>query len=46
MRLARLPEMLGEHAPQLLILCLGANDLLRHADEKRAAANLREMIAV
>ena len=42
--LARLPEMLEEHGPQLLILCLGGNDLLQHVDEKRAMANLREMI--
>ena len=42
--LARLPEALEEFAPQLLILCLGGNDMLRHGDEATAVANLRAMI--
>ena len=42
--LARLPDALDEFEPQLLILCLGGNDLLRHLNEAAAAANLRAMI--
>ncbi len=43
--LARLGPLLDRHAPQLLILCHGGNDLLRRLDPARTAANLREMIA-
>jgi acyl-CoA thioesterase I len=42
--LRRLPRVLSEHHPRLLILCLGGNDLLRRVDEQRTAANLRAMI--
>ena len=44
--LKRLPEVLDEHRPQLLILCLGGNDLLRRMDENATASNLREMVRV
>jgi acyl-CoA thioesterase-1 len=42
--LARLPEVLDEHAPKLLILCHGGNDFLRKLPRDKAAANLRAMI--
>lgn len=44
--LARLPELLDEYSPQLLILCHGGNDMLRRSDLAAAAGNLREMIAL
>ena len=42
--LARLPEVLKREKPALLLLCHGANDLLRVLDKRQAAANLRAMI--
>ena len=42
--LARLPGELDRTQPKLLILCSGANDILRHLDLNQAAANLREMV--
>ena len=42
--LERLPAMLDEHAPKLLILCHGGNDFLRKLPKDRAAANVRAMI--
>jgi len=42
--LKRLPKLLDEHAPALLILCHGGNDLLRKHDPQKIAANLRAMI--
>lgn len=40
----RLPGVLDQHRPALLILCLGGNDFLRSQDEKATEANLREMV--
>ncbi len=40
----RLPEILKEHQPQLLILCHGGNDLLRRLDRQALHDNLRQMI--
>jgi len=40
----RLPGVLEEVKPQLLILCHGGNDFLRRLDESAAAANVRAMI--
>ena len=40
----RLSEVLEEHEPALLILCLGGNDMLRKMDETEAAENIRAMI--
>jgi lysophospholipase L1-like esterase len=42
--LARLPGVLEREKPALLILCHGANDLLRHMDQRQAAENLRGMV--
>lgn len=40
----RLPDLLDEHLPQLLILCHGGNDLIRKQDMNLTAQNLRHMI--
>ena len=42
--LARLPEVLDEHSPKLMILCIGGNDFLRGMGEQQAADNIRAMI--
>ncbi len=44
--LARLPLVIEESKPQLVILCEGGNDFLRKLDEAQAAENLRAMIRV
>jgi lysophospholipase L1-like esterase len=42
--LARLPGMLDEHSPRLLLLCTGGNDFLRRLGNRQAEANVRAMI--
>lgn len=42
--LERLPEVLEEVKPKLLILCHGGNDFLRRLDDAAAASNVRSMI--
>jgi lysophospholipase L1-like esterase len=42
--LARLPAALDEHAPRLLLLCIGGNDFLRRLGNGQAEANVREMV--
>ena len=42
--LARLPALLAEHRPQLVILCHGGNDFLRRLDRAGTAANLSAMV--
>src|SRR5258706_15783470 len=44
--LARLPGVLDEVRPKLLLLCHGGNDFLRRMDESLARANIRSMIAL
>lgn len=40
----RLPALLDEHKPDLLILCHGGNDMLRQLDRQQTIENLRAMI--
>lgn len=44
--LERLPEVLDEVKPGLLVLCHGGNDFLRKMDDAKARANVREMVKV
>jgi acyl-CoA thioesterase I len=44
--LQRLPQVLDEVKPKLLILCHGGNDFLRRLDERRAGDNVRAMIVL
>lgn len=41
----RLPELLGQHHPSVVVIELGANDGLRGLPLKAAQANLRSMVA-
>jgi lysophospholipase L1-like esterase len=42
--LNRLPQLLAEHQPDLVILCHGGNDFLQRLDRARIAANLAAMV--
>ena len=42
--LQRLPGVLAQHSPALVVLCLGGNDMLRKLDRGQAKANLASMI--
>ncbi len=42
--LARLPGVLESEKPALLLLCEGANDIIRRMDQRQAADNLRAMV--
>src|SRR5918995_5522262 len=42
--LARLPGELDEHAPRLLLLCIGGNDFLRRLGNQQAERNVRDMV--
>ena len=42
--LARLPAALDEHAPRLLLLCIGGNDFLRRLGNRQAEKNVRAMV--
>jgi lysophospholipase L1-like esterase len=42
--LGRLKEVLDEHRPKIVLLCLGGNDMLRRVDAPEIEANLRSMV--
>ena len=42
--LARLPAVLDEHQPRLVLLCLGGNDMLRKQPEAATENNLRLLV--
>lgn len=42
--LQRLPGVLDEHRPKLVIVCLGGNDMLRKGSRQAIETNLREML--
>ncbi len=42
--LARVQEVIDEHKPKLMIVCLGGNDMLRKVDEGQTRSNLRAII--
>ena len=42
--LERLPEVLDEHKPRLVIVCLGGNDMLRKGTPADIEANLRKIL--
>lgn len=42
--LARLPALLQEHRPALVLISIGGNDLLRRMDEQALRANLRNSV--
>jgi lysophospholipase L1-like esterase len=42
----RLPAALDEHAPRVVLLCLGGNDFLRREDEAATRENLRAMLSL
>lgn len=42
--LQRLPDVLMENDPDLVILCFGGNDMLQKHSRERTKSNLREMI--
>lgn len=42
--LARLQDVIDEHKPKLMIVCLGGNDMLRKVDEGQTQTHLRAII--
>lgn len=42
--LERLPAVLDEAGPKLMVLCIGGNDFLRALGEQQAADNIRAMV--
>jgi acyl-CoA hydrolase len=44
--LERLPALLEEHQPALVLVTLGGNDMLRHVPEQETVANLGRMLAL
>ena len=44
--LERLPALLAEHKPALVIVSAGGNDFLRHVPEAETLSNLRRVVAI
>ncbi|MBI5890814.1 MAG: arylesterase [Nitrosomonadales bacterium] len=44
--LRRLPSLLEQHAPVLVLVTLGGNDMLRHIPQQETIANLEKIIAL
>lgn len=44
--LARLPGLIKKHRPGLIIICHGANDILRKLDLRKTRDNLQQMISL
>jgi len=44
--LRRLPSLLEQHAPVLVLVALGGNDMLRHIPQAETVANLEKIIAL
>ena len=44
--LRRLPSLLEEHKPALVLVALGGNDMLRHLPEQETVANLEKIITL
>ncbi|MDH5190546.1 MAG: arylesterase [Gammaproteobacteria bacterium] len=44
--LKRLPQLLEEYKPALLVLCHGGNDILRKRDLKKTVENIKSMINI
>lgn len=42
--LKRLPQVIDEYRPRLMIVCLGGNDMLRKVDRPQIKSNLREIV--
>lgn len=42
--LSRLPRLIAQHKPDLIIICHGGNDILRKLDIKQTKENLQRMI--
>jgi len=42
--LVRLPQVIEEHRPSLMIVCLGGNDMLRKVNDAEIVQNLRAII--
>lgn len=42
--LQRLPEVIDEHQPRLMIVCLGGNDMLRKVSVAEIKSNLRQIL--
>lgn len=42
--LQRLPAVIDEHQPKLMIVCIGGNDMLRKFNESQTRSNLRAII--